>query len=100
MVLYNLTIIIEEDIDLEWRNWIKSTFIPKISDTSLFISHRILKVLSSPNEGITYCIQFVAESADQYDQFVSNHAHAIMELHTQKFNNRCVSFSTLMEYVE
>ncbi|EOR95210.1 hypothetical protein ADIARSV_1698 [Arcticibacter svalbardensis MN12-7] len=95
-----MTIIIEEDIDTEWRNWIKSTFIPKISDTSLFISHRILKVLSSPNEGITYCIQFVAESAAQYDQFVSNHALEIMELHTEKFKNRCVSFSTLMEYVE
>ena len=100
MVLYNLTIIIEENIDLEWRNWIRSTFIPKISDTSLFISHRILKVLNSPNEGITYCIQFVAETAAQYDEFVSVHATAIMELHTQQFSNRCVSFSTLMEYVE
>lgn len=100
MVLYNLTIIIEESINEEWYHWIKNVFIPKISSTNLFISHRVLRVLQSPNEGITYCIQFVAESSVQFDEFSSLHAPAIMNLHTQKFENKYVSFSSLMEYMD
>lgn len=100
MVLYNLTIIIDEAINIEWQNWIKTVFIPKISETNLFISHRLLKVLNSPNEGITYCLQFVAENEEKYETFASEHAPSIMELHTQKFRNQCVSFSSLMEYME
>lgn len=100
MVLYNLTIIIDETINEEWQSWVKSAFIPQISETNLFISHRLLKVLNSPNEGITYCLQFVAENKGKYETFASEHAPAIMDLHTQKFRNQCVSFSSLMEYME
>ncbi|WP_407428555.1 DUF4286 family protein [Arcticibacter sp.] len=100
MVLYNLTIIVDETINAEWQSWVKTAFIPKISETNLFISHRLLKVLNSPNEGVTYCLQFVAENAVKYETFASDHAPAIMELHAQKFGNQCVSFSSLMEYME
>lgn len=100
MVLYNLTIIVDETVNEEWQSWVKTAFIPKISETNLFISHRLLKVLNSPNEGITYCLQFVADNPGKYETFASDHASAIMGLHTQKFGNKCLSFSSLMEYME
>jgi hypothetical protein len=62
MLLYNVTLIIEEDIAAEWLKWMKEIHIPEVMETGKFVSNRLLKVLDSPNEGVTYCAQYVAET--------------------------------------
>ena len=99
MILFNITIIIEDSIDKQWLNWMNSEFIPSAMESSLIASNRLLKVLDSPNEGITYCLQFVIDNIDSYNQFKASHLPLIMDNHAAQFSNRFVSFSTLMEFI-
>ena len=99
MILYNITLIIEDSIDKEWLNWMNNEFIPSAMETNLVVSHRLLKVLDSPNEGITYCLQFVIDDINSYNLFKTNHLPQIMDNHSNQFSNRFVSFSTLMEFI-
>lgn len=99
MLLYNVTLIIEEDIAVEWLKWMKEIHIPEVMDTGKFVSNRLLKVLDSPNEGITYCAQYVAESRVEYDDYQKNYAPALQAALQEKFANKFVAFRTLMEYV-
>ncbi|HEY0896620.1 MAG TPA: DUF4286 family protein [Sphingobacteriaceae bacterium] len=100
MILYNVTIIIDEAIEEEWARYIRNTYIPDIMATGSFVSNRLLRVLDSPNEGSTYCIQFVAENLGKYQNYQNEFIHPIQAEHQKHFENRFVSFSTIMEYVD
>jgi hypothetical protein len=81
MLLYNVTLIIEEAAENEWLQWMKEIHIPEVLATEKFVSNRLLKVLDSPNEGVTYF------------------APALQAKLQIKFENRFVAFRTLMEFV-
>lgn len=100
MFLYNVTLILEESIVGEWMEWMNTNHIPAILNTDMFVSHRLLKVMDSPNEGVTYCIQFVVENQKNYQHYKANFEPSFDAEMNQKFPNKLVSFATLMEFVE
>ena len=99
MILYNITVIIDEEIEADWLKWINTVFIPDALSSNLLVSNRLLKVLDSPNEGVTYCLQFIADSVQNYKKFADSHATALLNTHTQEFRNKSVFFSTAMEFI-
>ena len=99
MLLYNVTVIIEDTAAEEWLQWMQEIHIPEVMETGKFVSHRLLKVLDSPNEGVTYCTQYIAESLADYEDYQQNYAPTLQATVQQKFENRLVSFRTLMEFV-
>lgn len=100
MILYNVTVILDEDIHQEWLEWMQGQHIPEVMSTGHFTSNRMLKVLDSPNEGVTYCIQYMAENMQQYQQYKENHASRLQAAYPEQFANKFVSFRTIMEYVD
>ncbi|WP_207422065.1 DUF4286 family protein [Desertivirga brevis] len=100
MVLFNITIIIDDSINDEWLRWINEEFIPEAMSSNLIASKRLLKVLDSPNEGITYCLQFVLDTIASYQSFQQNQFASLMNKHSINFNNKFVSFNTLMEFID
>lgn len=100
MILYNLTIILDEEIQEDYLSWMKQQHIPEVMDTSCFISYRILKVLDSPNEGVTYCIQYITETMEDYDRYVLNFAPALRASFPERFTDKFVIYRTVMEYID
>lgn len=100
MLLYNVTLIIEEAAAEEWLKWMQETHIPAVLATEKFVSNRLLKVIDSPNEGVTYCAQYVVENLVDYEDYQLNFAPALQADLQQKFENRFVAFRTLMEFVD
>ncbi|WP_231490685.1 DUF4286 family protein [Pedobacter sp. Leaf170] len=99
MLLYNVTLILEETAAEEWFNWMTEIHIPAVMATGMFASHRLLKVVDSPNEGVTYCAQYVADSQENYNEYQEKYAPALQEDLNAKFKNRFVAYRTLMEFV-
>lgn len=100
MLLYNVTLILEDSAVEEWLVWMLNTHIPAVLNSGKFVSHRLLKVLDSPNEGTTYCVQYVAEDRAAYEDYQLHHAPALQADLQHKFENRYVAFRTLMEYID
>ncbi len=100
MILYNVTIIIEEGINEPWFNWMQKIHIEQVMSTGCFASNRMLKVLDSPNEGITYCIQYVADSLEKYNEYQQKYAAALQTDFPAEFANKFVAFRTLMEFID
>lgn len=99
MLLYNVTIIIEDAAADEWLQWMQEIHIPEVMATGKFVSNRLLKVLDSPNEGVTYCVQYVAENLNDYNDYQQIYAPALQADLQNKFENRLVAFRTLMEFI-
>lgn len=100
MILYNVTIIIEDSIHEAWLNWMQNIHIGQVMDTGSFASYRLLKVLDSPNEGITYCIQYIADSMDKYNEYQERYAATLQADFPAEFINKFVSFRTTMEFID
>ena len=99
MILYNVTIIMESEIHNDWLNWMQEKQIPRVLETGYFVSHRILRVLESPNEGITFCVQFILDSNEKLKEFNEKHK-GLLEANTPiEFNNKLVIFPTVMEFI-
>ena len=100
MILYNITVIIDDKINEEWLDWMNTEFIPVLTNSDHVTSNRFLRVIDSPNEGITYCVQLIIDTIGNYQQFQETDFPQLMADHSTKFANSFVSFSTLMEFID
>jgi hypothetical protein len=99
MIIYNETFVIDEEIHQQWLGWMKDNHIPNVIGTGDFQSFQILKVLNSPNEGVTYCIQYFTDDIEKYENFMLYHLNPLHITHNQTFENRFVLFNTLMQQI-
>ena len=100
MVLYNVTVGIDQTIEAEWVPWIKEVHIPAVLDTGLFLNAKIYKVLHDNADGsISYSVQYFANSIAEIQQYLEEHAPRLVEAHKQKFRDKHVAFRTVLEEV-
>lgn len=100
MILYNVTINIEEDAHPEWLEWMRSEYLPAVMKTGMFSGCKLCRILDSPNEGITYSVQYFCDSMSSYTRYQKEHNPRLQEMHLEKFRNKFVSFQSLMEITE
>ena len=99
MLLFNVTVIIEDASAADWLAWMKEIHIPQLMATDCFVSYRFLKIVDSPNEGTSYCVQFIAEVKTNHQTFLDLHEQQFIAEMYAKYPNKLVTFSTLMEFV-
>ncbi len=100
MILYNVTVILDESAEQDWVKWMNEVHVPEVMATNCFVSSRMLKVLDSPNEGVTYCMQYIAANSEIYERYKTEFAPALQADAIKKFENKFVAFRTLMEFVD
>jgi len=100
MIIFNDTVILEEATHQKWLKWLHEFYIPTVMDTGFFSSYQVLNVIDSPNEGVTYCVQYHTESLEKFDQFYTQHLHHLQAIQNEQFENQFVLFNTLMQTVD
>lgn len=101
MIIYNVTVNVEDSIEKEWLKWIQEIHIPEVMKTGLFVEHKILRLLSQ-NEGeigTTYAIQYACKTMEDFDTYQKNHAPALQKDHTARYQGKFVAFRTMLETV-
>ncbi|MBV6645481.1 MAG: DUF4286 family protein [Cyclobacteriaceae bacterium] len=101
MVLYNVTVNIEESIQPEWIAWMKEIHIPDVLSTGLFYESKFLKLLNeNPDvEGITYAIQYLAKNMADVEHYLDKFALGLQQKHLDRFGDKFVAFRTVLEEV-
>ncbi|MVN21134.1 DUF4286 family protein [Mucilaginibacter arboris] len=100
MFIYNITILIEESIEQEWLSWVKINFIQTVMETGFFQSYQMLQVTDSPNEGLTYCVQFRTNEISSLQSYQSLYAPQIESEQQLAFANQLVTFSSTMKIID
>ncbi|MBL0741655.1 DUF4286 family protein [Chryseolinea lacunae] len=100
MLLYNVTVGIDKEIEAEWIAWIKEKHIPDVMATGFFVDWKFYKVLHDQDDGnVSYSIQFFAETINHVTTYLEEFAPPIVAQHRTRFQNRHVTFMTLLEEV-
>lgn len=99
MIIYSVTVNIDNDVHDEWLQWMKAVHIPDVMSTGLFIENRMMKLLNVEDEGTTYSIQYMLHSMADYEKYQHEFAPRLQAEHSKKYQNKFVAFRTLLEVV-
>ncbi len=100
MILYNVTINIDNSVHDIWLNWMQEKHIPEVLSTGKFTSARLIKVLIEEEMGgTTYAIQYTTDSKDTLDKYYIEDAPRLREEGVRLFGSKMVAFRTELELV-
>lgn len=101
MIIYSVTVAIDEDVHDEWLSWMKDEHIPKVMSTGFFLDFRMLKVISyqTDEKGFSYNIQYECANMADLHQYQAKHAPSLQKEHTEKYDGKFAAFRTLLEKV-
>lgn len=99
MYIYNVTINVQEDIHDDWVKWMKDEHIPDMLNTGKFTKALMTRVLVQEEMGgITYSVQYTAESKQMLQQYYIENAKELREK-SKPFEGKFVAFRTELEVV-
>ncbi|MFC2126112.1 DUF4286 family protein [Bacteroidota bacterium] len=98
MFLYNLTVSIEHDVEISWKDWIRGVYIPKVMATGLFSSVKLYRLIEDPNsDDATYSVQFFTDTIQDIEKFLKDEAPLLAAEHQQRFHHKHVAFRTVLQ---
>lgn len=98
MIIYNVTINIDETIHDKWIDWMRNKHINDVLATGLFLSAKLVKVLVDEEMGgITYSIQYLAPSRENLESYYENHAPRLRQEGLELFADKMLAFRTELE---
>jgi len=100
MIIYNVTINVDESIHQEWFNWIQ-IHIPKVLSTGKFTEAKLTKVLVEEDMGgVTYSVQYRAKSREDLDRYYKEDADKLRQEGLSKFADKMLAFRTELEIID
>ncbi|MBL0343033.1 MAG: DUF4286 family protein [Bacteroidetes bacterium] len=100
MIIYNVTVTVENDVKEAWLKWMREVHIPEVLATGIFTENRILKVLADADSGGTsYAVQYSCKDMADYEKYRDQFAPALQKAALDKFKDKFVAFRTLLETV-
>ena len=100
MIIYNVTVNVDDSIHDEWLSWMRTVHINDVLNTGMFTNCRLCKILSDDDTGTTYSFQYTCDNMEKYEKYRDEFAPALREQVTEKFGNKFVAFRTLLEVIE
>jgi len=99
MIIYNVTINVQEDIHDKWLKWMKEEHIPDMLETKKFSKALMTKVLVKEEMGgITYSVQYTTESKEMLESYYAENAQEL-RASSKPFEGKFVAFRTELEVI-
>ena len=100
MLLYNVTIKVENSIANAWLQWMKEKHIPDVVNTGCFTKATLCKLLEVDDEGgPTYTVQYLAATDADYQRYINQYAPVMRKKVMEKWGDNIAIFRSLMEIV-
>ena len=100
MVIYNVTIKVDNEVADAWVEWMKSEHISDLLGTGLFTDCRLCRLLDQDDtDGRTYAAQYYCNSINEYNTYIAEYAETMREQGNRRFGGKFVAFRTVMEII-
>jgi len=101
MILYNVTVNVEDAIHEDWIKWMREVHIPEVMNTGMFTEHKVLKILSllPDEEGTTYAFQYFCNSLADLEHYQQNFAPKLQQDHSKRYGDKVIAFRTILEII-
>lgn len=101
MILYNVTVKVDNKVVEDWEKWMKDKHIPDVMNTGLFERYNFCRLLEhQDDDGVTYAIQYFCPSMKHYEQYQKEYAPTLQQEHKDRYGEQALAFRTLMEVID
>ena len=98
MIIYNVTINVDDSIHHDWLKWMQNKHINDVLATGLFTNAKMVKVLVEEEMGgTTYAVQYFTDSRAKLEDYYQNHAPRLRQEGLQLFADKMLAFRTELE---
>ena len=100
MIIYNVTVSVEESIRTDWLNWMKTEHIPEVMASEAFTKAQINRVIVQGDSNHTFAIAYTCPSMKDLHQYQIKFADELQQKHVERYSEKAVAFRTIMEVIE
>ena len=100
MIVYNVTVSVEESITKNWLNWMKNKHIPEILSTGYFIKAQINQVITNDDINNTFAIAYSCENLKDLHQYQIKFSEKLQKKHLKKYGDKAIAFRTIMHVIK
>lgn len=100
MIIYNVTINIDDSVHEQWLQWMTEEHIPQVMQTGKFIKANFVKVMVVEETGNTYSVQYYAEDQQKLREYYQEHAPALRQEGIKRFGDKMLAFRTELELLK
>ena len=100
MIIYNVTVSVEESIKSDWLNWMRTEHIPEVMATEVFTKAQINKVIIQGDSNNTFAIAYTCLNMRDLHQYEVKFAAALKQKHMARYGDKVAAFRTVMEVLE
>ncbi|MQP51370.1 MULTISPECIES: DUF4286 family protein [unclassified Flavobacterium] len=100
MIIYNVTVNVDESIHNDWLNWMQNKHINDVLATGLFTNAKMVKVVVEEEMGgTTYAVQYFTDSRAKLEDYYQNYAPRLRQEGLQLFADKMLAFRTELEVI-
>lgn len=99
MILYNVTVSIDESVEQEWLAWMKEIHIPEVMATGCFKENKLCRIMAEEEGGKAYSIQYFAPDMETYIKYQAEFSPALQQAHSAKYAGKFAAFRTILEVI-
>jgi len=101
MIIYNVTINIDETAEEGWLQWMKTIHIPDMLATGKFSEAKMSRVMVDEEMGgVTYSVQYTAKNKTMLRQYYEEDAARLRQDAVDRFGEQFVAFRTELEVID
>jgi hypothetical protein len=100
MILYNVTVSIDQSVHQDWLQWMCETHIPEVLATGCFLESRMSKMNDEETGACTYAMTYVAYSFEDLEKYKSEHAPRLQSDANTTFQGKFAAFRTTLNVIE
>lgn len=101
MIIYNVTLNIDDSVHEKWISWMMEKHIPEVMETGKFFKAKLIKVLvEEETGGTTYSVQYFAENKDKLEEYYNEHSDRLRGEGQELFGDKMLAFRTELEIIK
>lgn len=100
MIIYNVTLSIDEEVSADWLLWMQETHIPSIMDTGCFMECRLSEILGEQEGGKAYSVMYLARNQAALDAYNITYSTDMQKAHADRFAGKFSAFRTSLELIK
>lgn len=99
MIIYNVTVNIDDSVHEDWLQWMRDVHIPEVMATGYFLENRFCRIMVEEQQGTSYSIQYLCRNMEDLVEYQRDHSPELQAKHTERYKGKFVAFRTLLETV-
>jgi len=100
MIIYNVTVSVEESIKADWLTWMQDVHIPQVMAIGVFTKSQINRVIVQGDSDNTFAIAYTCKTMKDLHRYQVKFAPNLEQKHVDRYGTKAVDFRTLMEVIQ